>query len=104
MMTRSYEQARSALRAFRLRRYSARRAPSRYVSPGTGQSPIISRDHRFMGTTRAEMQDEFRRTVKAHNCPACGAAFTDYAVDWGWGWFHGYRDRLAEEEVNMRDG
>jgi hypothetical protein len=57
-----------------------------------------------MGKTRAEIEEEFRETVKAHKCPACGAAFTDYAVDWGWGWFHGYRDRLAEEGRSMRDG
>ena len=57
-----------------------------------------------MRITRAEIEDNFRRTVKGHNCPACGAAFTDYAVDWGWGWFHGYRDRLAEEGSDMRDG
>lgn len=65
----------------------------------------MERDGRcVMAVSRAEIEKAFREAVKAHNCPACGAAFTDYAVDWGWGWFHGYRDRLAEEGITMRDG
>lgn len=57
-----------------------------------------------MVLTREEIEDDARKRTKAHACPACGARFTDYAVDWGWGWFHGYRDRLAEEGTSMRDG
>jgi hypothetical protein len=55
-------------------------------------------------STRDEVGRAFRNAVKAHPCPACGAAFTDFAIDWGDAWRAGYIDCMWENGWTMRDG
>ncbi len=56
------------------------------------------------GATAADVEAAFRDRIKAQRCPACGAPFTDAAVDWGYAWREGYLDCLHDQEWMMRDG
>jgi len=72
----------------------------------------MSREHapdppptpRGPGTTAADVEAAFRDAIKAHACPACRAAFTDGAVDWGHAWREGYVDAVHDQGWMIRDG
>jgi uncharacterized C2H2 Zn-finger protein len=54
--------------------------------------------------SREEVDQAYRARIKTLSCPHCGAAFTDYAVDWSKAWLQGRRDALRELNRQERDG
>jgi hypothetical protein len=57
-----------------------------------------------LSASRAEVEAAFAAAIKACTCPACGAEFTDVAVQWGHAWREGYVDRIRQEGRDIRDG